>query len=503
MQLVKLGRLPDNFSTQEDFSFFDSNVKATIRVSKKDKLTLAWLYGRNDFKSSISDDRIERTQSDSLYLVNSGSKISWVHQWNSNFATSISGLSTDYEYDYNYQVNSKNQGPDNADKLGLKNSFIREQQLHLKNTLLFSNNYKLLFGYQFTNYDVGYSILKKQQEDGQSQTRRDLISNTQVGYATLNLPIQKRIGLEAGIRTSYFENEKSLYWEPRFRLWYQASDYLNLYFNIGRYHQFLSQLIQIQGDDSSIETPVWALSGKKEIPVLSANQFQVGGIFQREGWTLDLQAYLKKIDGLTSLATGFDDNLLGNFKLGTADINGLDILLKKRWFKFRTWISYSYSKVNYQFDNFFDGEFPAAIEQPHSFHFVTLWKKNQWECSIGWKATSGTPYSIKENFRLKMNPPNQNGPGLTLQPVVNEFNSGRLPLQHQMDVSVLYNFKPKNADDWRGTIGISVFNVYNQTNIYQRSILIDRGGNNMNELLYTNKTDLGITPNVVFRMEFN
>jgi len=382
----------------------------------------------------------------------------------------------------------------------LATSSIKEQQIHLKNTWTFKSKYQLIFGSHFSQYDVGHTIIKENRENSQTNVNRNLISNTQVVYTTLNLPFCDNFGINTGLRFSYFENEKQLYLEPRFRLWYQASDNLNLYLNVGRYSQFVSQLIQILGDDSSIETPVWVLAGRKEVPVLHANQFQIGGIIRRNGWTIDLQGYYKNISGLTSLATGFDDQIANNFELGNADIAGIDVLLKKRWKNYRTWVSYSLSRVTYHFPEFFDPTFPAAIEQPHSLHWVHLWKKNNWEFSLGWKGTSGTPYSLIDNFRVKINNSGQ-GPKESIEPVVNSFHSERLPFQHQMDASILYQLRPKNKK-WKATFGMSVLNLYNQINLYQRSFLLSKPRNEPVQLVYTNKTDIGITPNVVVRINW-
>ena len=46
-------------------------------------------------------------------------------------------------------------------------------------------------------------------------------------------------------------------------------------------------------------------------------------------------------------------------------------------------------------------------------------------------------------------------PKETIRPLVDEFNSENLPLQHQLDASVLYNVHPKKNGNWKGVIGLS------------------------------------------------
>ncbi len=498
LELENPGRIPKDLIIEEDFNFLDANVSANVNLSNSDNLEIAWLYGNNDFKSTIDNTREKSLQNDSLYLKNSGTKIKWNHLWNSKFQSSISFLSSDYFYDYDYEVKSQNENGNR--KNGIKSSKINEKQLH------FSNNYSLKdiyensiveikLGYQLTRYNVSHQIINQLQNNPQDDVQRDLTSNVHATYTSFNSSTRKKIGFNLGIRYSYFEKEKSNYFSPRLRLWYQPNNLLQFNFKAGRYQQFLSQLIQIAGDNSSIETPVWVLAGNQEVPVLSSNQFQIGGVFMKNRWTVELQGYYKTIDGLSSLATGFDEMIQGNYKPGTAKIKGFDFLIKKRWFNYQSWASYSLSQIDHSFPRFFDLEFSANIEQPHILQWVHLYKLKNFNFSIGWKGSSGTPFSLIENFEVRTT---NNGPGTkeTIVPIVNEYNSGRLPFRHQLDATILYNIPASETRKWKAVIGFSILNIYNQKNFIYRSFFIDKKPDEKIRLNYTNKTDLGITPNL-------
>ncbi len=488
----------EEINIDDEFYFFDSNLKASFQISKKDKFSIAGFYGENDFKSNLNNEVRNQIQKDSLFLANSGLSLAWDRKWNARFSSKLTAIVSDYHYDYDYSLESLNAGP--KDKFGEKKSRINEQQIHFSNLYKTKGNHSLKFGYQFIDYDVGFEINKQNQDNQQANQDREYQSNVHIGYASFNTSKDKKIGFNLGLRSSYLESEDQTYFEPRLKVWYKLNEHLELNFNTGKYYQFLSQLEQIEGDQASIETPVWVLAGDKEVPILDASQFQIGLVFNKNNWLIDVQSYFKNINGLTSLATGFDEEFTGRFHLGNAKVRGLDILVKKRWGNYSSWISYSYSKVKHEFDTFFDTNFDAANDQPHNFHLVNLWTYQNFEFSLGWKIASGTPFSNRENFMIQINQ-DMMGPREIINPINNEFNSERLPARHQLDASILYNFYPKNNSSWKGKIGLSFFNIYNQTNIYKRGFFMDIRPNFMPRLEYTDQLELGFTPNFVLRFE--
>ncbi|MFT5763811.1 MAG: hypothetical protein ACI8VT_002247 [Saprospiraceae bacterium] len=500
VQNVDLNRLPKGIKIKDEFKFFDSNIKAAYQLSNKDKLSAAWFYGKNDFRDLIHDDMGSQDQADTLSLENQGVSISWNHEWRPGFSTKLLGVHSDYHYQYGYSVITE--GENKPDKSGLKNSKITEQQLHFLNTYQTKTRHTFKLAYEWINYDVAFRIRKTSNDNPQSDEGKDKNAGLHVLYGAYSSPKENRLGIDAGLRVTRFGQILDVCIEPRLRLWYDVSENLNLYANGGKYYQFLSQLIQIEGDNSSIETPVWALAGGKEVPVQYATQYQLGLIFHKKDWLLDIQAYTKKVNDLTSLTTGFDEDLSNRYNIGYSTIRGLDILVKKRWKNYQTWISYSLGKIDYHFPTFFDENFAGPNDQRHSFDWANKLAIGNFEYSLGWKMTSGSPYSLLSNYEIRMAAPNSMGPKESIYPVVNEFNSEQLPLQHQLDASVLYNFYPKKKGQWKGVAGISLYNIYHQRNIYSRDFYIKDGRNESAKLKYTDKVNMGFTANFVLRVEW-
>jgi ferric enterobactin receptor len=75
-------------------------------------------------------------------------------------------------------------------------------------------------------------------------------------------------------------------------------------------------------------------------------------------------------------------------------------------------------------------------------------------------------------------------------------NGNRLPDSHRMDVSATYNFT-------HGTIGLSIFNLYNRTNIwYKKYQTLTDTETNDSYLSITDVNYLGFTPNITFTYKF-
>ena len=155
------------------------------------------------------------------------------------------------------------------------------------------------------------------------------------------------------------------------------------------------------------------------------------------------------------------------------------------------------SRSDHTFNGFFDKEFPAPNDIRSVFHWVTQWDKGPWECSLGWRFTSGVPYSSIDNFEIDIDPGE-----LDLVPTMNaSFNNERLSSQHQLDASVVYNITSAN-EKWKTVLGVSFYNIYNRTNLYNRSLYIDDRPMEDPVLIYTDKADVRFMPNVVVRMEW-
>ncbi|MFK7809930.1 MAG: hypothetical protein AB8F74_19150 [Saprospiraceae bacterium] len=438
-----------------------------------------------------------------MYLSNNGLSISWKHQWNDRFSSRLLGVHSYYNYDYGYSLKTELQNQNNpgANRLGFKESEISEQQLHFANSYKLNKGRQLKFGYQLTNYKTDFSIEREEDNRGKAKQNWLRESKLQVLYTSFQTNTEAKFGVEGGARLNFFELTNEVFLEPRVRGWYRSSDHLNFQLTAGRYYQYLSQLYDLAGDNASISTPVWNLAGGVNNPIQNARQLQLGLVYQKGTWLLDAQFYTKKINAQTSLSSSFSENLTSTFEVGSSNVRGVDVLLKKRWGNFRSWMSYALSKNVFDFPDFFDTRFAAPMDQRHIFNWSNSYSIDQWEFSLGWRISSGRPYSSIEHFEIVENELGSAGPKELISPVVNEFNSEQLPATHQLDAAIKYAFLPKTNKSWKGILGLSLLNIYNQRNVYNRELTIRKKPGQVPRLEYTDRVTLGFTPNLFFRVE--
>lgn len=488
--------IPDNFTINDEFNFLDAHFKTSYQISEKDNFSIAYFYNKNNFNDEVRDPQRMEKQINTLDLISQGGSFSFNRKWAKSFSSQLLISTSIYDYDYAYDIRPFPNAP-GTDKFGQKLNMIKENQIHFNNELKINNQHLLKFGHQYTNYDVSHLI---NHQDGRRPdpftSKEDEKSSVNSGYLTFNSSNKNKIGVDAGFRLSYFEQKSKNYYSPRFRFWYKPTDHLTFQANAGKYYQYISQLLEFDGDDRGFNTPIWVINGTKEADVLSATQYQLGLIFNKKGWVVDLQAYSKKTKELTSLAIDYDVDV-EKAEDGNSDARGVDILIKKRWKKFRTWASYSLAQTDYNFPRFFDEDFAAPFDIRHAFHWASQLAVGHFEFSLGAHICSGSPYTIMSGYDRRQGHMNQ--PDFA-DPEYEAYNNSSLPTQHRLDASVLYSFK--KGEKLNGVIGLSLFNIYQQKNIYARDYWVKTPPNQDWEIVYSEKPGLGLTPNMVFRISW-
>lgn len=488
--------LPQGVRIADDFYFLDSHVKAAARLSPKDKLSAAFFYGKNDFDNDITDLQKKEKQIDILDLKSNGLSAAYEREWSPRFSSKLLAVHTLYDYGYQYEIDQLDIPPP-VNRFGNKNNRLQERQLHFSNHYTTSNKQQIKFGYQHTSTAVKYQIKHESNSALLANEFADVSAKIEALYVEYESPQSKNIGFDAGLRYSYFGELNRHYLAPRLRLWYNMTGHISWQGNLGRYYQYTSQLVQFRGDFLGIDTPIWVLSDDMGVPVIDATQYQLGVIFNKNAWVIDVQAYIKKIDGLSSLATAFNAGPT-QIKPGSSSSRGIDILVKKRWNNFRAWASYSFSKATYQFPTFIYPEFSAPFDQRHGLDLATQWSAGHFELALGFNICSGTPYSIMSDFEYV---PGNMGHLLTV-PIYESYYENHLQIQHHLDASALYKFGEKRHKKLHGVIGISIFNIYNQKNIYSREYFIGKTPDGTDEIKVNDYEGLGFTPNAVIRVEW-
>lgn len=241
-------------------------------------------------------------------------------------------------------------------------------------------------------------------------------------------------------------------------------------------------------------------------------------LFQYKKLKIDIDAYYKELEGLTTFTNGFS-NPLENLEQGNSTIKGLDVLLKYKWNAYKIWAGYTFNDITFQFPNLKNTplRFPGNNDIKHQFRISNSLQVNNWQFSLGWQIRSGKPVTSVDSYVIEIDADGENAG------VVNfgAINGNRLPNFHRLDASVLYDFNIKSGSKkLKAQFGVSFLNIYNRviplslTYKAERKPLDDGGiaipgttGNTPEELevileQVIQRNSLGFTPNAVFRISF-
>ncbi len=155
-----------------------------------------------------------------------------------------------------------------------------------------------------------------------------------------------------GLRANHFSSGKEWFFEPRLFASTKITESFTLKTSGEIKNQAVSQIIEYRNNGIGLENNIWAVANK-EIPILNSKQISVGFLYQKNGWNLDVDFYKKKVKGLTlmtdDIANSTPTSNIPFYISGESNISGIDVLLKKRFGNYRSWISYSYTETQQQF----------------------------------------------------------------------------------------------------------------------------------------------------------
>lgn len=499
---TKIGSNSDDISIINDFNFLDAQVKFSYQINRKNKFQLAGIVANNTFNDSIVYKNQSRT--DSLFLTSNGLSAKWQHQWNSKIATVVKAISTNYSLAYNYNVI-------NRQKILLtRENTIKDKQLVVHNNYQGNKGQNWQLGYHLTNYNIAYNGIEFNRRKDNVGNWNDR-SNLHAVYLHYQNPIENKVGIQAGVRGSYYKTDQGkVKIEPRIRIDYQLSKLLSLHSSYGLYHQVLGQIEVFRGDNFGFQTSLWELFGseKENLKVQKSGMYQAGLIFQAKDWVVDLQAYHRKVNGISSRAYSIETIRANQPEDGNSNIIGIDVLVKKRIGKFRSWLSYSLSKADLTFKVGSSNNIntvPSNYDQRHILDWSNQLRLNNWHFSVGFKLSSGLPYTEMIGFEyLPHNP--ETGPADPLLPpnykgIYGQINAQNFPYNKTISMSANYQLKPLNQK-WKAHFTASIINLLNTKNTFEKNYVLITNNEGIDEIKPIDKTNLPFTPNVSIRFEW-
>ena len=468
------------------FYFRDYNAKLYYQLTKKTSFTLSSIAIENNLNNYYAANEEDHFFNDIMTITNKGYSAKWKTKWTPKFSSSVSAFYSDYFFNYDFvkidALNSK--------EIFTKRNKVLDSGLSLDTNLSIMKNTILKLGYQYVAQDVSHVFVSKKPALSIVYDSKAGFVQTHSIYSSLNYSSEKIIALNTGARISYITYLNKFVFEPRFVFNYQVNKHLKASVTGEVKNQSISQIKETIVNDLGVENKLWRVSDNNRFPLLHAKQVTAGISHSISNWTFDIDLYRKNTRGLTTLTYGFLNNLDPNFHEGTSQSYGMDFYMKKDFNNFKIWMTYSFNSGKNKFETLNDNKyFPVNAEIQHTINTATSYKYMDWQFALGWYWHSGKPYTkiwLLESAQTK-------------KIIYGSLNAGRLPDYHRLDISSVWNFSLSKSGLVKGKLGLSVYNLYNRSNILNREYIIDDKNTRLEEL---DRKSLEINPNLFFRVRF-
>jgi len=237
------------------------------------------------------------------------------------------------------------------------------------------------------------------------------------------------------------------------------------------------------------------LGDDNTVPISYSEHFIVGAGYETKGYLFDVEAYYKKLDGLSEYSLQFAPSFTNvdfneMFYEGSGIAKGVEFLIQKKHGNYNGWLSYTLGEVLYDFPIYGDNSFFANHDVTNEFKIVNIYTYKKWIFAGTWIFATGKPYTEPLG-----------GYSITLLDGsaedflnIGDKNNARYDDYHRLDLSATYNFKLGRTS--LGSVGLSLFNVYNRENIWYKTFELDEG-----DLIETNVNNLGFTPSITLSIK--
>jgi ferric enterobactin receptor len=493
---------------QPSFYFYDLNSKLTWKLNDRNTFALSLYSGKDNLDNSrdmstgfgfpgfSSAESSERT--DIAGWGNTGISGQWHKQWNNSFSSSVFVSSSNYfsnrDIKSTSSSNSENTPSTRPGMNTLEDNNVKDISLRLRNEWQLNDNNLFEFGVEQIDNKISYKLVFNDTLTGSNKIQNGFQT---AFYLQDKLTFfDKKLELNPGFRTTYYNVTEKVYYEPRFSSNYKVNEKLKLKAAFGLYNQYITRIIRddiLQGSKD-----FWLMADDSLISVSSSEHYITGFSYEKGSYFFDVEAYYKKLSGLTeysarSTTIGRRDgaNRQDLFYRGTGYAKGIEFMIQKKFGLNTGWIAYTLSEVKYKYPDLnFGKSFYALHDQTHEFKSVYSRKLGNWDLSATLVFATGKAYTAPvSQYQLTLLD------GSKYNYIhVSDKNSLRLPDYHKMDLSASYNWIGKEADK---TLSVSIFNVYNRKNIWYKEFDIQENVMNVTDVTY-----LGFTPNISFTIRF-
>lgn len=498
--------------------FYDVNAKVNWRANNKNRFFISLYSGRDNFNfdGNFGFDWGNRTAT-----------FRWNHLFNDKIFSNTSLIASSFDYGLGSEDESSGfQWDSNLQELSFKQDF----------NYFVNPELTMDFGYHVTyrKFAPGKIV-----PGGESIFRTVELQNEfaldHAFYLSLQHQLSDRLTLEYGARLSVFQNigENTVYTyldqldntnpiridstqfgsfeniktyvnlEPRFSARYILNEQSSLK---GSYNRMIQNTHLISSGTVPVPFNTWAPSSTYLKPQV-ADQFALGYFrnFSDNNYELSVEAFYKDISNVTDFADNaqifFNDDLATEFRQGTSEAYGLEMMLQKKKGKMTGFLAYTLSRVDRTIPGVNLGRsFLANYDRRHNLSLVSTYDySNKWTFGGSFIYGTGRPITLPSGSY-------EFGDG-QIADVITERNGFLLPDFHRVDLSATLVPQRNKDKKFETSWVFSLYNVYSRKNpfsIYTR-VRLDEDDNVVGDgtekearLIYL----FPILPSVTFNINF-
>ncbi|MEM9819506.1 MAG: TonB-dependent receptor [Bacteroidota bacterium] len=500
-------------SVRPDFSFYDVNAKWNWQLSPSTFINANFYRGydqyeyayEQEFLSGLLASRVDNkeTFSEDRFWSNNAYSLIFGHQWNQDWNSQLTLGHTVYESEGGSSSSLTRSRTIGTEIFSIKSNSINKvnnYSLNWKNTWQATDNQTWTFGYNWVRNDLDLKVVADDSlvldvaDDGIHQSLyADQV--TQLGDWRLR----------TGLRATHYSGTNQFYFSPRIQLQYKVNSDWQLKSSWSLQNQFLLQGTYENRFGRKIN--YWMLSSDRNaFPVANSSHLMLGFDHQKNGFELDVEFFYNDTDGVVeqSLRTpGFSNNRFviaraSRFRRNIGDRRtiGVDVLLRKEWSKYGTWLAYTLSQSKDRYPLVNGGNaIPSENDRRHQLKWIHQYRWGKWDLSATYVYASGLTYTDLNKVADQ---------DIDRQDLKPEDYISRLKDYHRVDIGLERSFKWKGLD---ANFGISVFNLFNFNNVKYLQYIYSIGAPTNQDLdkrkvIGTELELLGITPNLSFGIEF-
>ncbi|WP_370390100.1 TonB-dependent receptor [uncultured Winogradskyella sp.] len=465
-------------NTDQEFNFYDTAIRWLYQPTDNDYIRFNFILINNDlsFNENAIVNNTLRTRESNASQNSLGFGLHYQRLWSDKISTELSVYNSDYKLQ---AINADIE----AQQRFLQENIVSETSVKLNNSYT-QNLWRFNLGYHFTETEV----INLNDIDLPRFVRRDEeILRTHAAFAqALYKNATNDFSVRGGVRVNYLPKFDKIIIEPRISVRKSLGEFVEVEAQGEFKHQNTSQIVNFQNDFLGIERRRWQLTDNDSIPIIQSKQASLGIMLKKDGWLLDAKGYFKRVEGITTQSQSFTTKYEFARETGSYDAYGFELLCRKNYGNFNSWLSYAYINNTYTFEALEDQSFPSNFDISHSITLGTTYSNDSWNISAGLNYRTGKPTSVP----------------LAGNEVVDDevnfdvANTERLLDYLRIDASALYKFKLSGKV--RSEIGASVWNISDRQNAVNNYFRVS-DNNTANRF---SRFSLGLTTNVVWRVYF-